>query len=976
MASPSLIPELTQALQQEIDAVKSGKGGTATRVFDGRLVREAGGYFVYLFRLENFLAVLDDTPGELEIGNKRHPCQIVSVQGLELEVATENDLGPTIPEARVQTSPWFLLEILRKKLEEANAEGASQLAMSERVFAGATTALATTSNMPPYNATLAPPNDAQHRAVVASFNNSLAIIWGPPGTGKTKTIAQAAEAHLNAGRRVLLVSHANTAVDEALANIAKQLLDTSFYREGKLIRLGIPHKKELGELYPLVMPDKIVAMLGEALAEEKDQLLAERAPIDGFMASYEALVDVKLRAEQAVAGRDALEQSIAALAKSLGEVSEERAQLERRLGEQRDRMSRAQQAGLLKRLFFQLDPKSIQRQIDRLAASIEAKKAAAAQLAFQKEQAEFLFAQRSAEADALYKQLSAQLATLGLSIDTLAATRQAHEARRAEINVKIAQIDQALSEVEQRALNEARLVATTLTKTFSSKQFPDAPFDALIVDESSMAPLPHLYWAFSKAATTVTVVGDFKQLPPICVSEEPMAKKWLRRSIFDVLGVSKLSDPSSDHRVSLLDTQYRMAPKIAGISNTLFYGGRLRDDESTKRPPLTEPLGGDDNLVLVNTAAANPPGSRRPGGSRLNLYSALVSVSLAQRLSATLPEHRIGIIAPYRPQARLIDKIATDQGIRDHVRPNTVHSFQGGEEEIIIFDCVDGPGLPRWSMLDDKRDRSDAQLLLNVALTRAKRKLFLVAHKTYFQSAFAPDAALQRIIEICSSTGCEIQSNQIVADYVARDFEQNWARPEDARASAVPAGFSFHTEKDFWSSFRKDLESVGSSLAIMSPFATRRRSDQLIPTFAHLAAKGVRIRIYTRPPRQQTENMAGQSEQVIRELEGIGVRVVQRADMHQKIALIDDNIVWAGSLNILSHNDTQEQMHRFEGENTAKQIIRDLQLDRDDSTGNVTDVVCEYCGSPKVWRNGPHGRFLGCSNYARCPGNRRRRQTT
>ncbi len=48
----------------------------------------------------------------------------------------------------------------------------------------------------------------------------------------------------NAGRRVLLVSHANNAVDEALEKVAEQLKPTSFYTEGKLIRLGIPPQKE------------------------------------------------------------------------------------------------------------------------------------------------------------------------------------------------------------------------------------------------------------------------------------------------------------------------------------------------------------------------------------------------------------------------------------------------------------------------------------------------------------------------------------------------------------------------------------------------------------------------------------------------------------------------------------------------------------------------------------------------------------
>ena len=88
--------------------------------------------------------------------------------------------------------------------------------------------------------------------------------------------------------------------------------------------------------------------------------------------------------------------------------------------------------------------------------------------------------------------------------------------------------------------SEARLIATTLTKTFTAKQFPDTPFDVLILDEASMAPIPHLYWAASRCRGYITIVGDFLQLPPICIAKEDMAQKWLGRSLFSVLGIDQL----------------------------------------------------------------------------------------------------------------------------------------------------------------------------------------------------------------------------------------------------------------------------------------------------------------------------------------------------------------------------------------------------------------------------------------------------
>lgn len=113
-------------------------------------------------------------------------------------------------------------------------------------------------------------------------------------------------------------------------------------------------------------------------------------------------------------------------------------------------------------------------------------------------------------------------------------------------------------------------------------------------------------------------------------------------------------------------------------------------------------------------------------GGRFNIYSALVCASLAQRLAPEYEKEKIGIICPYRAQARLIGKIADDWGLRDKIRVNTVHTFQGGESKAIIIDTLEGPGVSRWSMLDDVNSNRDAKLLLNVAFSRAKAKVYLV----------------------------------------------------------------------------------------------------------------------------------------------------------------------------------------------------------------------------------------------------------
>jgi len=967
-----LIPEFIQALQQEIDALKKGKGGSIVKVFNGRLLRETSGIFVYVFHLENFLVAVDDTPAEIEVNGSRYQCQIVSVQGMEVQIALERNLGQYIAEAKIQTNLWFLMELLRKKYEESLSTASSKFKMSEALFAGTAVDLKDNKEAPQYrHLQEEPPNPSQKKAIAASFSKSLAIIWGPPGTGKTKTIAKAVEAHLNAGRRVLLVSHANTAVDEALEDIAQQLKQTEFYQEGKVIRLGIPHKTTLEKDYPLVILDNIAAKLGKSLTREKAELLTERERIDRFLESYKELIDVQSEAERALQERDALAQFLSEMPGRLNSVKKDLQQDEYRQKEYRDKLTRASQAGAIKRFFLRLNPKKIQKEIDLLSVAIGSKKRTIAELEQKYSEAKIRFEKKELQAKKLTQKFSNLLAEFGLTSEKLETEKQAKESCRDAVNNRIAEIERALEEIQKRVLAEARLVATTLTKTFTSKQFPDQPFDVLIVDESSMAPLPHLFWAASKASLSITIVGDFKQLPPICVSDDAMAQKWLGRSIFDVLGITSVRDAVRDDRVAFLDTQYRMARPISSVPNRFFYEGILQDGPDTKDYILNDPLSGKDSLITVDTTATNPWCSHLSTGGRFNIYSALVSASIARKILGEINRGRVGIVTPYRAQARLVSKIAKDWGILDGVRINTVHSFQGGEEPVIVLDCVEGPGVSKWSMLDDQHSNSDARLLLNVALTRAKYKIFLVVHKDYLYSALSKESVILKIIDYFGANGFELSSEELVDNYLVADFEK-WASALIETPSYVDvADSSLFTEKNFWLAFLNDLQTAEKSVIIMSPFISLRRAGKLMDFLRVLLAKGVEMRVYTRPPAQQRGSLSDHAEQVIKQLETIGAKVVQRKGMHQKIAVIDDRIVWEGSLNILSHKDTQEQMRRLDGRNTVQEVIRNLELDKDEAVGNVTEKLCPRClergiESKMVVRRGKYGIFLGCSSFPKC----------
>ena len=129
-------------------------------------------------------------------------------------------------------------------------------------------------------------------------------------------------------------------------------------------------------------------------------------------------------------------------------------------------------------------------------------------------------------------------------------------------------------------------------------------------------------------------------------------------------------------------------------------------------------------------------------------------------------------------------------------------------------------------------------------------------------------------------------------------------------------------EKGFWRVFLQDLQAAQHEVIIFSPFVSRRRSETLMKDFEMLLSRGVRVRVHTRPP----EDLSRSPAAILDTLEGMGVDVTLRKQIHHKAAILDRAIAWEGSLNILQHWDTGEQMTRHDDSGYVKQLLDVLGL--------------------------------------------------
>ena len=137
-------------------------------------------------------------------------------------------------------------------------------------------------------------------------------------------------------------------------------------------------------------------------------------------------------------------------------------------------------------------------------------------------------------------------------------------------------------------------------------------------------------------------------------------------------------------------------------------------------------------------------------------------------------------------------------------------------------------------------------------------------------------------------------------------------------------------QTDFYGQFIQDLNGCKNEVVIESPFITSSRMNLIYPTFKKLLVRNVSIHIITRDPIDHDDEFTrNQSTNEILCCNEMGINVVLLSgNHHRKIAILDRNILWEGSLNILSQSNSREIMRRIENKETVTQMFDFLKLQK------------------------------------------------
>ena len=300
------------------------------------------------------------------------------------------------------------------------------------------------------------------------------------------------------------------------------------------------------------------------------------------------------------------------------------------------------------------------------------------------------------------------------------------------IKAEIKELREKLREQTESLVNSSRIVFSTISNFVLNSNLYYSSFDNLIVDEASMLSMPSLIALGKNISKRLIMVGDFQQLSPIALVKD----EYLTNSVFEMSGIS--INATSHPGLHQLLHQRRSNTKIVELINPIFYNDKLISTLSDTNDIIDSyPFKGKTISVLdIEDGAVR----FTKGGTRQNKASAEAIINLLDEFfKKGNKECSIGIITPYKGQVSLFRALMYErkypQKFNERVKIGTIHTFQGSECDVIIFDMVDCSKLEsgRQCRIGRIYAGEAGERLINVAVSRAKHKLIVVGETAFMR---------------------------------------------------------------------------------------------------------------------------------------------------------------------------------------------------------------------------------------------------
>jgi phosphatidylserine/phosphatidylglycerophosphate/cardiolipin synthase-like enzyme len=125
--------------------------------------------------------------------------------------------------------------------------------------------------------------------------------------------------------------------------------------------------------------------------------------------------------------------------------------------------------------------------------------------------------------------------------------------------------------------------------------------------------------------------------------------------------------------------------------------------------------------------------------------------------------------------------------------------------------------------------------------------------------------------------------------------------------------------------FNQDINAAKKEILVVSPFVRKMRTHQMTKHLKTSIDNNIRVIVVTRPKEDFKPKDHAAIQRTLDLLTDNGVSVVFKSNIHQKFAIMDQKVVWYGSINLLSYGSAQESIMRIESSNIANALIKSIE---------------------------------------------------
>lgn len=588
-------------------------------------------------------------------------------------------------------------------------------------------------------------SDTQKKIVLNARKNNLTVVSGPPGTGKSYTIAAIILDHLLGGRRVLFVSRMDKAVDVVSSWLEEFVGPFSVARSG-------------ARKAQRALADKLNSITGPNSPVSP----YDKKQIEAAIKKYEEGQKNLLELEEVFTNAVANERNWTAVQNKIEDINA-RLSIEFKTDGLSIKKSKAVTMqekikgadALIRNKGFFIQTWWGNRTIKNIRAQLGAPENATAQdLVLMAGKVEKTRVREEVESEIAkfdaVDQIWTKIQTLKIQLRTLALDNlkarllgnlhlivhnyeKRVELKKFEKSLKTANIREKLALLEQVKTDTllAAFPCWASTTYHLSQILPVHPgmFDLVIFDEASQcdiaSAIPALY-----RANRVLVVGDPKQLNHIVFlgkqaeyssfaknSVPPDIQANYRYSTKSLFDIAENLVPLANY--FMLDEHFRSDPHIIGFSNKMFYEDQIRI--MTHKPQLSN----SDQEKAIQLDQVN--GKRTEGAvNPIEIEAIFKHVRQIISQSTVDKPTTIGILSPFRDQVNAITKelpnhLSLTEVERHKMVVGTAHSLQGDEKDVVILSLSLDPKFHHGTL-----NFLEKPNVFNVSITRAKKRLIVI----------------------------------------------------------------------------------------------------------------------------------------------------------------------------------------------------------------------------------------------------------